>query len=454
MSELNSLTSFELQLFDSLKKADITQNLVVALSGGLDSKSLLHALVRLHTLGLIGSLKAIHINHGLQVEAEQWAEQCQLDCNNYKVELISAELKLNQSQSDTGTSNIESKAREGRYNFFESTLRPEETLLMAHHQDDQAETLLFRLLRGCGISGAGAMPVKRQLGEGQLFRPLLNTSRIDIQGYAKQKGFDWLEDPSNREEKFARNFLRHQIMPKLKYHWPAYAKTLSRFSLIATEQTLLLEEVAAKDNESVSTEQNAIKIDKLTSLSILRQKNLLHFWGRNNAELSPSSAEVEQVLKQLNAAKRQSIEVSFAGLVVRSFAGELLLSNSLQPQPLADKVYWPDLAQDLILPNGLKLMALFDQPKGLRLPKSNESVWVDKRRGGEKCLPDYRGHSAEIKKIYQELAVPPWKREWLPVIYFNNELVAVPGVFVVKAFQSQVGCPSFSLSIESDSNTL
>jgi tRNA(Ile)-lysidine synthase len=443
MFEMNVLCPFEQKLLTYLQKIKATHHLVLALSGGLDSKTLLHALVRLRNLKHVFDIQAIHVNHGLQDIANQWQLKCQSDCDFYQVELISTDLNLAQNCH----SNIESQARDGRYQFFESSLKHNQWLLMAHHMDDQAETLLFRLLRGCGINGATAMPEQRALGKGTLLRPLLHFTQEEIRNYALKQKIDWIEDPSNQDEKYSRNFLRHKIMPSLKVKWPGYAKTLSRYADLAAEQIQLLDEVAESDLNNVRLKANELDVQSLLALSLVRQKNCLHYWGKIDGLLAPSSNEIEELIKQLGASLNHSIKINFAGLCVRSFLARLSLVAKVQPKPIEKKLQWLDITQPLLLENGIKLSISQTNESQLTLPTVHQTVWVDRRRGGEKCLADYRSKTTELKKIYQDLQVPTWEREWLPIIYFNDEIAAVPGYFIAKKFLAKPGCERISISI-------
>jgi len=455
-----SLQPLEQHLLEALQAHHAMTDLVIAFSGGIDSKVLLHASVQLASKGLIGEVSAVHVDHGLQAESAQWSSACQADCKRYAVKLEMTRLELDRQAkiNRQNHTNTEALAREKRYQFFESIITEKSCLLMAHHQDDQAETLLFRLLRGCGLDGAAAMPLQRPLGKGRLLRPLLTISRSQIEDYAQQNQLTWLEDPSNRSAAYSRNFLRHQVLTKIKQKWPAYAKTFSRFTLLADAQRQLAREIAEEDLESTlgsntvfsslsKAGESPLKIEKLQNLSLLRQKNLLHHWGLVQRTLAPSHSEIVEVIRQLPAAETSSIEISFAGGTIKSYQGQIYLINRTAPEPLTKKYSWLDLRKPLLLDNGLTLSATTDSSGVLRAPNKNEPVSISARNGGEKCCPQYRQHSTSLKKIYQELGVPPWLREWLPLIYYGEEIAAVPGVFVVRKFAATEQQPSLALSL-------
>ena len=429
-SELsNPLHPLERVLFNQLKEKGLLDRVVIALSGGLDSKSLLTAAHSLYKRRLISNLRALHVNHGLQVESDDWLLKCQRDCHQLGVELVHENLAL----AEVTQNNVEQAARDARYRFFEQQLQQNEVLLFAHHQEDQAETLLFRLLRGSGLLGASSMPKSRNLGRGKLFRPWLNVTKQEIREYASQLNLEWIEDPSNQSDQYSRNYLRLNILPVIAKKWPGYAKTLSRFSQQAAEQSMLLEEVAEQDLSQLTDKRDYLNIEKLCSLSLARQKNVVRYWSRNLLQHSPSSSELGELFNQLDAARQKSICIDFAGGKLRSFKGELLVRPKLEPGKIETQD-WKDIDSGLSLSNGLTLDFRELRNLGLRKPGLNELVSVRPRQGGEKCCPSYRDKPTDLKTIYQELGVPPWEREWLPLVYFNDQLVAVPGRFVAKKF--------------------
>lgn len=438
----SGLVPLEQHIYQNLVQVGATSNVVVAFSGGIDSKVLLNAVVKIYQSDLIGSPSAIHINHGLQSEADNWQQFCQDDCDSYQIPLKVFRYELAQKASV----NIEATARQARYEAFESVLQPSHWLLMAHHLDDQAETLMLRIIRGSGVTGAAAIPQQRPLGEGMLLRPILDVPKSEITDYAQKCGLKWIEDPSNAGSSFSRNFLRHQVFPKIAERWPGYAKTMSRFSELAAEHNQLARQIADEDLGKIENDKGQLSVHALTRLTTIRQKNLLHYWGLKHTRHAPSSSEIEQVIKQLQAAEKKSIQVSFSSLSLRSYHGTLMLVPVEQPQPLANPQQWLDILRPLELSNSVLVKAQTQDQVGLRQPNEFEKVWVKSRQGGEKCLPDYREKTTELKKIYQELAIPPWLREWLPLIFYNDQLVAVPGVFISKEYMSDGRQPSLKLT--------
>ncbi|WP_210330676.1 tRNA lysidine(34) synthetase TilS [Aliikangiella sp. G2MR2-5] len=442
----------------------------VALSGGVDSKALLFACAQLRDRGYIQKIQALHVDHGLQKDSISWLEKCVQDCNELDVEIKTICLNLGRDIS----SNIEAVAREKRYQFFETELEENECLLFAHHQNDQAETLMFRLLRGCGLSGAGAMPIKRRLGLGRLFRPWLNESRAAIEEYASERKLCFISDPSNFSTCYSRNYLRHQVMPRLEERWPSYARSFSRFTQLAREQAELLAELAKSDIEKLvippknrepqayslsakALTSGVIAIGPMLELKQNRVKNLLHYWGSEVSATPPTSNEIQELMVQLSAATTSSICVSFAGGKARSFDSRLYWTPKELPNQSFKDVLWNNLKETVELDNGVTLSA--NQKKArdssdvlLKLDVMERKVWLTARKGGEKVVPHYRKHSNSLKKIYQELAVPPWEREYYPLIYVDDELAAVPGIFVSQKFLAKPGEEGIALHLGIASN--
>ncbi len=427
-SEACSLTQ---DILKQCQQLSTPANICVAYSGGVDSHVLLDLFHQLQQANEIQNLRAIHINHGLQSQSDQWQQHCQNICDGYHVPLTVTRLHLAEQVS----SGIEEAARNARYQFFESELSHDECLVMGHHMDDQAETILFRLLRGTGLSGAVGIPKKRKLAQGMLFRPLLDTPRKIIESYAHIRQLCWIEDPSNQTDYYSRNFLRNQVTPLLQKKWPSYLKSLQRFSSHCEEQAELAEEIALYDWQAVN-EQQKLNIDKLKGLSTARQKNLLRYWSKHLLSTTPSHKELTELLRQFHSTNRTQIHLSFAGSQVQQLGQWLVLAEKIKIREAFDNVEWKDLNELITLSNGFRLHREFTE-NGLRPPLDNERVYIKMRQGGERCLPDYRQKSTNLKRIFQELNVPAWQRKSLPIIYYNDQIVAIPGVFICQAFKAQ-----------------
>ncbi len=436
----------------STLKSTLSLEIIIALSGGLDSSALLHAAVNLLQSGKITHLSAAHVNHGLQPQADDWQAHCQKICNHYQIPLLSKAFDLaNQGKTS------EADARETRYQFFEQCIKKDQLLLLAHHSDDQAETTLFRLCRGTGIHGMAGIPQVRKFSQGFILRPWLEFSRDELSEYATESQIEWVDDPSNHSNLYSRNFIRNEVIPLLRSKWLTVPKSIAQFSRIARDQIEILDEVAEQDQLSIETETGVLDILALANLSHARQRNLLHFWVKKYASQSPSTAEIDEVIKQLYLSNpsqlnnKKSIKVRAGGGWVRSFDRQLFYYLTDEPAAIQQNTVWQDINRNLRLDNGLIIGTksardsmdnsdsenpVTTQNLPVRLPNDLEVVSVRPRIGGELAQPEYRKHSAELKKIYQELRIPGWKRKWLPIIYYNDQLVAVPGVFSNKNMQT------------------
>lgn len=426
------------------------QTLFIAYSGGLDSTVLLFASQQLFNKKLIPKIGALHVNHGLESEANNWQIHCQLVCDTHSIEFTSKELKLLSS----GKKSSENIARNARYNFFESHLEQNSLMAFAHHQNDQVETLLFRLFRGTGISGAGAIPESRKLGVGKLIRPFLNISKDELLTYANKNHLTWIEDSSNFENEYSRNIIRNTILPLIKKSWPKVTDTLNSFTHIAREQNEILLEVASNDLLSISSDNNnQINISLFIKLSKARQKNLLHYWISSNLKNNSSknnysratNQEIVELLKQLKkyfnegfseCSKAFKLNVKLGDWRIRFYDNKLWLCDSCEPIKLEKNILWNNISQPIEIFYQQEIMPIklrnSESELSIRRPVDDEVVTIRPRVGGERVKPQYRDKSCDLKKIYQELNIPHWEREWLPIIYYNDQIACVPGVFVNK----------------------
>ena len=259
-----------------------SQKFLIAYSGGLDSHVLLHAFSKLKKQATISTIRAIHIDHGLQCDAVMWSAHCKKTSENLDIpcEVIKLNLKIRDGES------LEAVARDARYCAFEKTLQADEVLLTAHHLDDQAETVLLQLFRGSGVDGLAAMPIAKSFSKGVLLRPLLNFSRNILQAYAEKNQLEYIDDPSNFDTNFDRNFLRHEVIPLLQTRWKGVCKSLNRVARLQAEAKSLLYETAQHDFDSVTCDEKTkdgkslLSVDAILTLPELRQKALIRQWLR------------------------------------------------------------------------------------------------------------------------------------------------------------------------------
>lgn len=441
-------------LLQSLPLLPKGARLWIAYSGGCDSHVLLHLLHLLHQLQspLQLQLHAVHVNHSLSPFADQWTEHCHKICTELDIPLVA--LKVN-AKPQPGES-PEEAARHVRYQAIMKQLAAGDYLCTAHHQDDQAETLLLQLLRGAGPKGLAAMATQSPLGHAIQLRPLLHLSREEIQHYAETHNLEWVDDHSNSDTRYNRNYLRHEVMPLLKQRWPAAARTISRSAEHCAEAAELLEHLAEQDwQQCRSTEEfehypvrpepvegrsrtkppqtrlDVINIAALQSLPLTRQKNLLRHWIGRNALPLPSEIKLHHIINDvMGAAEDRTPCVTWPGVEVRRYAGQL---HIMPPLPVIDSntiIPWSDLAKPLPLPDGRTLVCVpAEQRPALSASRLQQGkVTIRYRQGGEWLQPANSTHHKTLKQILQEQRIPHWQRDQVPLVYVDEELVAVVGV--------------------------
>ena len=387
----------------------------VGLSGGLDSTVLLHYLAT-HT-PLIQKIKAIHIHHGLSVNADHWQGHCQRFCDALGVSLIVRRVQIDSS------ANIEEAARQARYQAFNALLDEGDGLLLAHHRDDQAETLLLQLFRGAGIDGLAAMPTVKALDKGELLRPFLEFSRADLEAYAHQHHLSWVNDESNEQHVFSRNYIRHQIMPLLQSKWPGVVGNLVRTASHCQQAKMNLDALAKLDCAELNEPRNYLSTLPLTHLDHGRLTNVLRVWLRQNQVRPPAESILKCLIDELILASEDSTpEVQWADTVVRRY------QHILYVMPNEHKVSqgtldWPLFPAPMSLDLTRSLKASLDT-EGCRVPKGAR-IEVRFREGGESFL--WHGQHKALKKLLQAWKIPPWQRDHVPLVYINGELAVVVG---------------------------
>jgi tRNA(Ile)-lysidine synthase len=411
--------------------------LCVGLSGGVDSVVLLHAVLALAPR-YGWQVSALHVNHQLSPHAAEWARFCRRLCRERGVPLRVVKVTVPRGDS------IEAAARAARYAAYR--MQPADHVLLAQHQDDQAETVLLQLLRGAGVKGLAAMPPVREDDARaglRYLRPLLGVTRHDIEQYAAVRKLAWVEDDSNRDVYYLRNFLRQEIMPRLETRVPQYRTTLARAAGHLTEAAQLLDELARIDGAGVLND-GTLPVATLKNLPAARARNLLRYFLASQGALMPDARQLDEALRQAITAKTDArVCVAVGNLSLRRYAGALYVVPLALPVGLASadfsrrwheerRVVVPELSGVLEMRRrrgaGIALEKLLTKPVSLRL-----------RRGGEKLQPDAARPCRLVKNLLQERNVPPWQRERLPFLWSGERLVWVAGLGVDCAFQAGAG---------------
>ena len=409
------------------------KSMTVALSGGIDSVVLLHLLHQLQkSQNFI--LKASHVHHGLSKNADKWVKFCEKLCTKLSIPLDVNYVKLPQKKS----LGIEGEARQLRY---EKLLQSQTDLVvLAHHEDDQAETFLLQLIRGAGVKGLSSMA--HFDATRRLWRPLLNASRIDIESYAKKHKLKWIEDESNQNIDFDRNFIRSKVLPILKNRFSHIIKVVSRSSSHLAEAQHLLDDLAKVDLKihlkSINY-KHKLNVKTLDKLSNARAKNVLRFWLEINDQMMPSKDLLDELLRQVLTAKKDAtIKIHLSKFYeIRRYQDEIYIVPNNKKKPKNYEIIWAG-ESEIILPNGHKLTFNKVKGRGINLKfLRDQKLKIRNRQGGESFKPDSKRPTKKIKQLLQESGLPPWERENLPLIFVGDELAALPNFGVDIKYQSK-----------------
>ncbi|WMQ74984.1 MAG: tRNA(Ile)-lysidine synthase [Sodalis sp.] len=459
--------------------------LLLAFSGGLDSTVLLDALTALRDGddALDGAdapgLRAVHVHHGLSRHADRWAAHCANECRRRDVVLSTAHVVL-----DGTPEGLEAAARSARYQALAAILWDNEVLLTAQHQDDQAETLLLALKRGSGPTGLAAMAADAPFHGRRLVRPLLECGRAELEAYARARGLRWIKDDSNNDLRFDRNFLRLRILPLLRQRWPQFAAAVARSAQFCAKQERLLDELLEETLETLTLPDGSLRLTALTAMSDIRRAAVLRRWLASRGVRMPSHQQLDRLWHEVALSRRDAVaQIQLGDWQVRRFRNCLYVLPQLPALPDGVTIVpWPPQSEKLMLPAGLGILHRYPEslnsvaqsianappmpnnvPRGrmdvmdvdavivaaggivvntdgvasaalseavVRAPRSYERVSV--RFGPVRGLLYITGRrrGRTLKKIWQELAIPPWRRSSTPMLFYNEQLIAALGVFV------------------------
>jgi len=396
---------------------------VIAYSGGLDSTVLAYALAQFSDVPLL----AIHVDHGLHKESGNWSEICGQSAAKLGVEFRSLRVNV-QLESGKGP---EASAREARYSALHAELGGGDWLLSAHHREDQAETLLLNLIRGSGPAGVAGIGDIRRFGSGWLVRPMLNVNRADILQYATDANLRWVEDPSNTDRRFDRNFLRHEVLPRLKSRWPDVAARLQRSATHAGEAAQLLVDLAEIDAEALGACSERLPIDALSKLSKARQRNVIRYSLRDLGLSTPTALQLERIMSEVIPARVDAQPlVTWPGASVRRYRNGLyllpeILADAIESSPISDR--------KLELGAGLGSLC-FETGSDIGFSPTllEDGLRVKPRVGGEEFQPQGQSHTRKLKKLLQETGIVPWMRDRLPLVYSGDRLIAVGDLWLAE----------------------
>jgi tRNA(Ile)-lysidine synthase len=428
-------------------------DITVAYSGGLDSCVLLHLCCSLRTNRPDLELSAIHINHGLSQNASKWQTHCQEVCASWQVQFTSASVEIiRQSRSS-----LEQQARDARYKAIEENVPSNNLVLLGQHLDDQAETFLLQLARGAGVDGLSAMPkqfTRNQVSDKQQLtfaRPLLDISQTQLLNYAKAHQLTWVEDESNADESFNRNFIRHSVMPVLQQKWPSIATTISRSAALCAQSAELADEYMQSLAPSMIDENAYLDISSWQNLSKVSKFAMLRFWLKPQVSIMPSSAVLSEIIKMISAPEDAQPRCSWQGNIVSRYQGKLIVrtqeqelnklenkgsetatKGKLSTTPIVFDQDGEFTAPDL--PYMLKLVPHTESVSGQVLiedyfvnSKATDETHLAYTFGAmsKKCKLDATRPSKPIKKWLQEMQIPPWERGSIPILMHADEVLAL-----------------------------
>lgn len=415
------LEAFKTAVANHFSKA---QPFLIGLSGGRDSVALLHLFAQTDY-----PIRAIHIHHGLSPNADHWLSFCQALCQAWQIPFIAEKVKL------PCANNLEANAREARYQAISKHLKTNEVLATAHHLDDQAETFLLALKRGAGVKGLSAMQAvsfKRNFAH---FRPLLNISRAEITTYAQSQQLNWIEDESNLNTEFDRNFLRQTILPELNQRWQQFNQMVARSAELCASQQQLLEELLSDElTKRIDLKRQSLAIDDFSHFSTAKQQQLIRLWLEKCGEPMPSLVQLNQILQKLILAQTdKNPEIKLGEKWLRRYQQQLFLCEPQSPVAPFEAELLPNMT--LTLPAQLGKIefdgqTLFyktaEKTDRFPLPQSlhHQPLKVKLQQQGKvKCVG--KAHREEMKKIWQQHQVPVWLRPLTPLIFSGEELLFV-----------------------------
>jgi len=393
----------------------------VAFSGGVDSTALLAALARIG--GSRCKLRALHVHHGLHQEADACSAHCRKAAHRLGVPLRVLKVQVARSRG----ASLEAQARDARYAALAGALRPREILATAHHADDQLETVFLQLLRGAGVAGLAAMPEWARFGPGFLVRPLLRRSHVELEGWVRRAGLAWVDDPMNLEEHLDRNFLRAQVLPRVRSRWPSAAASVARSARHAAQAQRILQALGREDAKRAA-DGAALSVQALRLLDPARRANALRVWIADGGWPLPDARRLEELAGPvLDARADANPMLSWGGVRAQRHADRFAIERLAAPAAADTEVSWvwrPRARQRL--PGVRGELALDPDARGpIDLDRLPKELVVRSRRGGERLRPRSGGPTRSLKSLLQESQVPVGERARLPLVFAGERLVAV-----------------------------
>lgn len=381
------------------------------------------------------TVQAIYVDHGLQASSKQWAEFCRQQCEHWQipVQTLAVELHVGPRQS------VEAAARDARYQAFSQSIPSGQLLLTAHHQRDQVETLLLALKRGSGPAGLAAMPVLKPLADLWHGRPFLSLSKAELEHYAQQHHLQWVDDPSNEDTRFDRNFIRQQLLPELTSRWPAFINTAARSAELCAEQQQLADEVAEQDFARCLVKQQ-LSIEPLQALSAARRNNVLRYWLRRHGAPMLSQRQLQEGWQQMTQAAADAMPaLCWQGWQWRRYRHELYLLSPAMTNSAPAPSSWLPQHPTVVGGRTLRKVTVDSDQYGCCWPV-NQPLHVQQGGAGKRLRVAGKHHSSPLKQLWKEAGIPPWERTHWPLLCDESgAIVMVPGLWVSAEYAAEKG---------------
>ncbi|WP_343188726.1 tRNA lysidine(34) synthetase TilS [Buchnera aphidicola (Neophyllaphis varicolor)] len=410
------------------KNKKLNHYFLIAYSGGLDSTVLLDKLTKIRNINKRIKIRAIHINHNLNKNSEKWEEHCIKECKKKQVYLITKKIFINKKNG-----NIQDQARKKRYDLIKKYILHQEILLTAHHIDDQCETVLLSLKRGSGPLGLSGIKYKSIFNKKNfIIRPLIKNTKIELENYANKNSLKWIEDSSNYNKKYDRNFLRNKILPLIKNRWPYFVVNVNRSAENCNEQEKLINEFISEIFQNYLKPDGSLEIKNFNKISKEKQNAIIKKWISKNNNFLPSKKILEIIKKEVIGSKIDANpQLIIKNNQIRRYNKCLFWIKKFKSIKRTI-LMWHYLKKPLKLIDNLGYLSQ-NKKKGIKIliPKKNQLVNIRFITEGKINILG-KNNKKKIKKIWQELYVPPWNRQRIPLIFYDDKLIAAVGKFITK----------------------
>lgn len=412
----------------------LANQVFVAFSGGADSHVLLHLCAS--SAAIKNKITTVYVHHGLQKQADHWAEHCEKIAKQLSVAFSSLSVDARQRPGESP----EETARNARYQALQPLLGENDVLLLGQHREDQLETVLLQLFRGAGLAGLSAMPEKTAFGKGSLLRPLLDIPQDKIKAYAAEHQLNWIEDPSNLENDFDRNYLRNEIIPLIKQRWPAADKTVFRSARhCAQAQQFITRQTESLFATVGNAQDGTLSITELSKLSDYEQTLVLRMWLYRTGQKLPSEQLISQVMRELMLARQDgNPQLQWQHYTIRRYQDKLYCLPAISNIDCSENLVWPLGLTILQLPNnGFVQITPASSGINAEIWQKTTQIVVRYRQGGESIYLPGREGRHQLKKLFQEAAIPPWQRENIPLLFLDDKLAAIGNYWVSAEFYTE-----------------